>query len=130
MTDYGRTISCTDALRCGRYVTGVRVVAEAAYRRLTTRPGELYGSPDYGMCVSDWLGASTSTSDAARLPGLIRQQLLLDPRLRSVDVSVSESGAGADVTWTVTVIGYTDDGPFTLVASVSDVTTSMLEITT
>ena len=130
MTSFGRAVSCTDSLRCGRYVSGVRVVAEAAYRRLTTRRGELLDDPDYGLRLADYLGASTSDSEAALLPGLIRQQLLRDPRLRSVDVTVTETGTSSDLTWTIAVRGYTDEGPFDLVASVDDVTVALLGIST
>ena len=129
MTDYGRCLSCTDTMRGGRYVSGVRVVAEAAYRRLITRPGELLDDPDYGFCVEDYVGSSSSTSDIAMLPGLIRQQLLRDARLRSVDVTVDETGTVADRTWTITVMGYTDGGPFELVLAVGSVTTALLGIT-
>jgi len=129
MTDFGRDTSCTDTLRIGRMVSGVRVVAEAAYRRLISRKGELLSDPDYGLCLADYLGASSSPSDVARLPGLVRSQLLRDARLRSVDASVDETSTGTERAWEVTVEGYTDAGPFALVVAVSGVTTKLLGMT-
>lgn len=127
--DYGRELSCTDALNSARYVTGVRVVAEAIYRRLITRRGELIGAPDYGLLLEDYLGSTTSAAEVARLPGLIKQECMKDSRVESVDVIIEETTEGAEREWTITIDCYTGAGPFSLKLAVSEVTTELLGIT-
>ena len=129
MTDYGKDITCTDSLKTGSYSTGVRLVAEAIYRRLITRKGQLLGSPDYGMRVADYLGADTSTGEIAKVTSLIKQEILKDQRVGSADVVVTEVVEGTERTWTITVDAYTGAGPFSLVLAVSGVSTELLEIT-
>lgn len=127
MTDFGRDIACTDSLRTGRYATGLRVVAEALYRRLITRRGELLDDPDYGLPLSDYLGSVVTAADIARAPGLIRQELLKDPRVSTVDVEFTDVlGAGNERSWTVQIEAYTDAGPFELTLSVGAVTTALV----
>jgi hypothetical protein len=133
-TDFGRDITCTDSLKTGSYSTGVRLVAEAIYRRLITRRGELMGGEEereYGLRVADYLGADVVAGDLARLEGLIRQEILKDQRVGSVDVSVTEvEGAGVEREWTIDISAYTALGPFDLVLSVSAVTTEIVGLTT
>jgi len=71
MTEFGRDISCTTSLRTGRYSTGLRLVAEAAFRRLSTRRGTLQGGVDeenYGLDLSSLIGSTATEADAAGLP--------------------------------------------------------------
>lgn len=57
-TDYGIDISCVSGLDPNfTLVTGVRVVAEALARRLTTARGSLFYAPDYGTDVREILNA-------------------------------------------------------------------------
>lgn len=128
MTDFGKDIRCTDGLKTGSYSQGVRLVAEAIYRRLITRKGQLLGSPDYGLRVADFLGADTSPGEITRATNLIKQEVLKDQRVDSVDVVVTEVEIGAERDWTITIEAFTGLGPFTLVLGVSDVTIALLEI--
>ena len=134
MTDFGKDITCTDSLKTGSYSTGVRLVAEAIYRRLITRRGELLGGEEereYGMRVADYLGADTSPGELAKVEGLIRQEILKDARVQSVDVTIAEvEGSGTETEWTVNVDGFTALGPFELVLAVSAVTTELVGLTT
>jgi hypothetical protein len=134
MTDFGKDITCTDSLKTGSYSTGVRLVAEAIYRRLITRRGELLGGEEereYGMRVADYLGADTSPGALAKVEGLIRQEILKDARVQSVDVTIAEvEGSGTETEWTINVDGFTAIGPFELVLAVSGVTTEMVGLTT
>ena len=126
--DYGTDLSCTDSLQSGRIVSGVRIVAEAAYRRLITRKGELFEDVDYGYHVGDALGATVSAADTAAVPGLIKQELLKDARIESVAVEVTETGAKTAIERTIEIRAVTGAGPFALVIAVSDATVALLGI--
>ena len=126
MIDYGKDISCTDALHTGRYATGLRVVAEAVYRRLITRPGELLDDPSYGFDVAGYLGGVTSPAEIARLPGLIRQELQKDGRVETAEVEVSEITSGPEREWSVSIDVYTGSGSFALVLAVSSVSARLV----
>lgn len=133
MTEFGRDISCTTAIRSGRTVTGVRIVAEAAYRRLTTPRGMLRGGEDeanYGLDLSEFIGAQSSASTAAAFPGIIRGELLKDERIESVEVDVVETQSGASITYSIRIVGKTNEGPFELQIAVDDVSTALVGITT
>ena len=130
MTDFGRDISCTDSLRSGKYVSGLRLVGEAVYRRLTTRTGELMSDPDYGLHLGDYLGASVSPDTLAKLPGLIKSQVTRDARVVSAEVDINETTSGPDTSWAVSIRVSTDLGPFDLVIGVSEANATLLEIST
>ncbi len=133
-TDYGRDVSCTDSLKTGRFVTGARLVGEAAYRRLTTPRGMLRGGEEeqnYGLDLTELCGATNPDSAAAALPGRIRSELSKDERIASVDVDVLVSKSGPETTFTITIEAQTvAAGPFTLVLLASAVTIELLGVTT
>lgn len=131
--DYGYDTSCTDSLRTGRFSSGVKLVAEAAYRRLITQRGSLRGGEDeanYGFDLIGRLGSTTSASESAALQDEVQSELLKDERIESVTVSVSSVTKGPSVSWTVNVEATTALGTFSLVLSVNDVTAQLLSITT
>jgi phage baseplate assembly protein W len=132
-TNYGREMSCTDSLKTGRYVTGLRIVAEAAYRRLTTPRGMLQGGEDeadYGIDLTDLIGASNPKSVAASLPGRIQNELLKDERIETVEVDIVETVEGPATALTITIECASAEGVFTLQVAVDDVTVSLLGIDT
>lgn len=129
MTIYGKDISCTDSLKTGRYTAGLRLIAESIYRRLITREGELLGGEDeqrFGVRVADFLGATTSPGEVAKLRARIRAQVLRDPRVDSVDVTVTEVAQGPDRAWEISLNVFTGQGPFELTLSVENVTTQLI----
>ena len=131
MTDFGFDTSCTTALRTGRFSSGVRLVAEAAYRRVTTPRGTLRGGDDeanYGIDLADEIGSVSSASTAAALPGRVETELLKDERIESVNVTVAAVVEGPSTSYTVSIEGQTAEGPFSLVLSVNDVTVDLLNI--
>lgn len=131
-TEFGKDVSCTDSLRAGRYVSGVRLVAESYYRRLTTPRGTLRGGEDeahFGLDLTEYIGRTNAKADRAALPGLIANELGKDERTLSVDVDIVETIAGGLVTWQVTIRAETTVGPFTLQIGVSSVSASLLGIT-
>ena len=132
MVDFGREISCTTELRSGRFVTGVRLVAEAAYRRLTTPRGMLRGGEDeanYGFDLSAYVGSVSVSAAEASLPARIRAELLKDQRIESVETSIEVVVDGPATSFVTTVRAQTAGGPFTLQLDVSAVTTQLLGIT-
>jgi hypothetical protein len=133
MTEFGRDISCTDSMRVGRYSTGVRLVAEAAYRRLTTPRGMLLGGEeeaDYGFDLSEVIGEVEPNVIAAALPGRISSELTKDERIESVETVVTVTQDGPTTTLLVNIDGTTAEGPFSLQLSVSDVTVDLVGLST
>ena len=131
-TNYGRETSCTTSLRTGRFVSGVRVVAEAAYRRLITPRGLLRGGAEeanYGLDLAELVGSASSAALAAALPGRIQAELMKDERIESVDVTVLRVVDGPASTFTITVEATTGSGPFTMQVRASEVTVELLGIT-
>ncbi|MCL2777714.1 MAG: DUF2634 domain-containing protein [Polyangiaceae bacterium] len=130
--DFGRDTSCTTSLRTGRFVSGVRLVAEAAYRRLTTRRGLLRGGEEeanYGIDLCDLIGSVKTKTDEASLPGRIKAELTKDERIDSVDVSVESTTVAGATSFEIAVYAKTGAGPFTLTLRVSAVTVELLRIT-
>lgn len=128
-TDFGTDTSCTDSLRTGRFVSGVRLVAEALYRRLSTPRGTLQGGEEeanYGLDLVDLVGSVNTTLAQAALPGQIEAECLKDERVTSVTANVTSTQAGPVVSWKVSLDVETDVGPFTLVLGVSGVTVDLL----
>lgn len=130
-TNFGRDTSCTTSLRTGRLVTGARLVAESAYRRLTTPRGMLRGGEEelnFGLDLTEVIGSVKTAADAAALPGRIRAELKKDERIESVDVVVTETTSGPGRSFAVRVDALTAEGPFTLAIAVSEVTVELLGI--
>ena len=90
-TNYGREVSCTRTLKTGRYVSGVTVVAEAIYRRLTTPRGMLLGGEsegNYGLDLMSLVGSADTKGSAASLPGRIENECRKDERIETVKATV------------------------------------------
>ena len=132
MSYYGRDISCTDSIRTGRFATGARLVAEAAYRRLTTPRGMLRGGEDeanYGLDLTELIGTSTTKASAAALPGKIAAELSKDERIdaSTLDIQVVLTKEGPASVYTISIAGKTaNEDSFTLVLLASDVTVELL----
>lgn len=133
MVSLGKDISCTKTLRTGRYAKGPRIVAEALYRRFTTRRGLLRGGEaeqNYGLDLTELVGSSTSTKDAASLEGKVRGEASKDERIQTLDVSVLPTKVGPAVSFAIRIDGTTGEGPFTLELGVSAVSVELVGITT
>lgn len=130
-TDFGKDVSCTTELHTGRYASGSRVVAEAAYRRLTTPRGMLRGGEDeanYGLDLTELIGSASTKADAAALPSRVKAELLKDERIISANVVVTPTREGATTTYLIAITAETTAGPFTLGVGVADVTVQLLGI--
>lgn len=111
---YGIDTSCTDKLRPGMLVGGAQVVAEAAYRRLTTPRGMLLEDPDYGRDVREYLSMEMTDANLARVPGELRNEVTKDDRIESCDLTQNASGVGASRSLEVILDCVCGAGPFTL----------------
>lgn len=129
-TNFGRDTSCLQSLRTGRFVSGVRLVAEAAYRRLTTPRGMLRGGEaeaNYGLDLLDMLGKATTAALKAAMPGRIENELEKDERIETSRATILESKeTNGAVTWDITIDCETAEGPFALQLRVSEVTIELL----
>jgi hypothetical protein len=130
--DYGRDISCTTSLRTGRLSSGLVLLGEAAYRRITTPRGALRGGEDesiYGIDLLDMIGDASSRQATARLPAQIQNELLKDVRFADVQVSVTSSADGPSVSYLI-LISITASGgeSFTLRVGVDEVSSQLLGI--
>lgn len=131
MSNFGRDSSCLRELRTGRFVTGPRLVAEAAYRRLTTPRGMLRGAEEeevYGLDLADLIGSATTAADKATWPGRIAAELKKDERIETVSVSIVEQADRPGSAFIVTIDATTGEGPFSLQLGIEDVTIDVLGI--
>lgn len=131
--DYGRDVSCTTELRTARYSTGVRLVGEAYYRRLTTPRGQLRGGEDeanYGLDITAFVGRGDPKSVIASLPGQIESELMKDERSEDITVTVEQepTDGGIGIKLLITITAVTTEGPFSLQLSVDDVSAELLGI--
>lgn len=131
-TDFGRDISCTTGLRSGRFASGIMLVAEAAYRRLTTPRGMLRGGEaeeNYGIDLTALIGRLSTKAVIASLPDRIRAELTKDERILTVETTIVETTAGEGLrSFEITIDAVTMEGPFSLQVVASDVTTELLGI--
>jgi len=131
-TNYGRELSCTRTLKTGRYVSGVTVVAEAIYRRLTTPRGMLLGGEsegNYGLDLMSLVGSADTKGSAASLPGRIENECRKDERIETVKATVVRTVDGPSTTYTITIQATTALGPFSLQLLVSAVTVELVGVT-
>ena len=131
--NFGRDVSCTTGLRSGRLVTGPRLVAEALFRRVTTRRGTLRGGKDeanYGINLTDYVGRPNDRATIAPLEGLISVECRKDRRVQEVKTTVAARKVSATETaLDVRIEGKTALGPFALVLEVSSVTVTLVGLT-
>jgi len=133
-TGFGTDLWCTDQILTGRMATGVDLVAQAVYRRLTTARGTLRDGDDgqvYGTDVSDFVGMVGPDNAVDALPDVVAAEVLKDDRVESVDVhaSITRDSAGlATVTLEIECTLVDAGESFTLTLGVSDVSTALLGV--
>lgn len=102
---------------------GNQVVAEAILRRWTTSQGQLIDDPNYGYNLTDLISDDLSARDIAYAQQQAAAQAQLDQRVLSATVAISLSVQGV---LSVNATIQTANGPFSMVVSVSNVSTSLL----
>lgn len=129
---FGRDMSCTDAIRTTRLVSGTRLVAEACYRRLITPRGSLIGGEaeaSYGLDLTSLVGTTDVDALAASLPGRIAIELQKDDRVGDVSTNVVVTKNGPAATFGVTIrVTTTEAESFTLTLAVTEVSVALLGI--
>lgn len=81
-------------------LAGTPALDRSQLRRLVTEPGAMLYHPAYGVGLVGRLGAANSPIERGRLASLARVNLLRDPRVKDVAVTVS---ASSDEDHTVTI---------------------------
>ena len=129
-TPYGQDTSCLDYLRPGRLVSGGELLGQAAYRRLITERGSLEDDQSYGFALSGRLGSEMTEVALAALPALIRNELLKDERLESVEVNVTVTrSVSSAVSLAIDIAGVGVNGEtFSLVLAASEVAVELLNL--
>jgi phage baseplate assembly protein W len=128
VTDYGTDLDFADDLdSLGRNVEGFELLGQALWRRLRTPQGQLIDDPDYGLDIAGMLSQPIAQAEQLTLPSRIRGEVLKDPRVESVAVTLTELGIGI---WRIKLRVTPSDGPsFDLVGSVSAMQAELLEVT-
>jgi phage baseplate assembly protein W len=132
---YGVDVYCWDRLRTGRLVSGVELVAQAIYRRLTTPRGTLRDGEDgqtYGLDLQDFIGQVGTANAVAAIPALVRAEVLKDDRITNVAVSATTTTDRAGLVAVTIQISAELVNPgdrFELTLSVSAVSVSVLGFT-
>ena len=122
---------CVDALVPGRLASGIDVVAQRLYHRLTTPPGALRGGEDeadFGMDLAGYIGSIDPTAVGFTLPARVENELRKDPSVDDVTVIANRVESGGEVSWDLSVSVATVAGPLTLIMSASDVTVALLGV--
>ncbi len=133
---YGSDIYMFDRLVTGRTATGVTLLAQAVYRRLTTPRGTLDDGDDgvvYGLDLGEFVGRQATPDAIANIGPALEAEILKDDRVASVEVTASAiTGKDGLVTTTVSlrVVPYdeTAAAPFAMTLAVADVTVSLLGV--
>jgi hypothetical protein len=133
---FGKDTYCYDRIVTGRTATGVELLAQAIYRRLTTPRGTLDDGDEglvYGLDVSDFVGMVGTQRAVDALPGIVEAEILKDDRISSASVTasvVTDSAGLSTVTLAITAVPLDELETFTLTLSVSDVTVALLGVST
>lgn len=89
MSGYGADTWCDSSFQPGRRVTGIRLVAQALFRRITT-PQMLLGigkdETSYGDDITAIIGRDGAERSVLTLPGIVRAAFLKDDRVADVKV--------------------------------------------
>lgn len=135
-TGFGTDSYCYDAIRTGRLVSGVELLAQAIYRRLTTARGTLDDGEEgsvYGLDILDFVGTVGTDAAVGAIPDVVLAEVLKDDRVERAEISASiERGTDGLVTINldVDVFPANEGQSFTLSLAVSDVTVALLGVST
>lgn len=131
-TDFGRDTYCLDALRTGRYASGVLLVAQRCYHRLSTERGLLPGDEDeqdFGIDLLAELGRVADGGHVELLRAKIRGELGKEEAVDEVEAFITPSTDGPVVSYEIDIRAKTGEGPFQLVLAASAVSLALLKIT-
>lgn len=122
--NFGQCWGCISDLSMPSYMAaGNQCVAEAIVRRWSTNQGQLIDDPNYGFNLTDLLSDDLSTRDLAYAQQQAAAEAQKDERVLGATVTITLTVAGLlTIAGTIT----TAAGPFSMVVSVSAVSTTLL----
>lgn len=127
--NFGLGWSCTTELTMPSImVTGFRIVAEATIRRWMCPRGGLLEDPNYGYDLTDAVGEDLGQDDLARMSQAASEEAKKDERVRECYVTMGVITTGDQPVLSVQATIETADGTFVLVAAVSSVTVTLLQV--
>lgn len=129
-TDFGRDLWCRRYLVTTREATGIDVLKNALFRRLSTPRGRLSYHRDYGLDMTGLIGSEITHGTLPRLEADVVDQVEADPRVieGTVSAKASEVRGATGSTITVEVRGDSAAGPFDFVVPVGGVTLAILGV--
>jgi hypothetical protein len=132
---YGTDTWCQDQLRTGHMVTGVELLAQALYRRLTKPRGTLDDGDEgivYGLDVCSFIGRDSTPDFIDGVGPAIEAECLKDDRVSSLEASVTSTTNAAGETSVLVEVDVVPvdeaTNTFTFTLSVSGVTVSFLGV--
>ena len=132
---YGHDLACVADLDPSMVETdGIHCLTQAITRRFLCRRGHLIDDANYGLYLPDFLNADLTPADIALIQAAVNAECQKDERVYQATSTVAylpgtgASGAGASLTVAINIVGAA--GPFRLVLSVSQITVTVLQVTT
>lgn len=135
MSGYGKDLYCFDRLFTGRFAAGTDLLAQAAYRRLTTARGTLDDGEEgqvYGIDIADFIGRVGDAAAVDTLAPLVSAELLKDDRFAEVDARATadtNSAGETSITLDINITPVDAAESFTLSLAVSAVSVEVLGVT-
>ena len=105
--------------------SGNLVVAEAILRRWSSNPGSCPNDPNYGYNLTGLLSDDLSTADISRAQARASAEAQKDERVLQCQTTVTLTAPGV-----LTVVGVvtTNSGPFRMVLAVTQLNTTLLQV--
>lgn len=105
------------------------ILSQAIARRLATKRGSIWTTPDYGLALTEYVLAGLTTEALATIPAEVKAELEKDERIASLAVAPpirsTLPGGGQSLRLSLTVTP--SKGPvFSRVIAVSDLTVELL----
>lgn len=105
------------------------LVAQAAYRSITTPRGSVPDAPDYGIDLRSYLSRGLTTREIQQLEGVIALHIRKDDRIESVDVSVQVEDSAKAIRVAIDGVIALSSRTFSLVLGLSDAGALLEEMT-
>lgn len=123
--DFGTDVSCTDDLDpYFTLVSGRLALAQACYRRLTTRRGSLPFHPEYGLDLRSYLSQALTPAKIFEINSAIAAELRKDERITRAIVRTTSVEQAASFVCRIELV--TAKGPFKFTIRADQVTVALL----
>lgn len=105
--------------------SGLRTIAQAVYRRLSTPRGMIIDAPDYGFDLRSLLHKGMTPAEQASIPGRVRAEVLKDERIERAEVQLASATPDA---LSLVIRCHTAAGPFRLTLDVTAAAVVLTEV--